>query len=290
MAKVEHRSKDSPLDRRHYVLSSGWKTVTLFDLGLLVCLIIFGVVLRCFKTDLIIILHYKVWSALKNIDFGLIIGATVLLIVQGYRLLKLRSSLKKDAHSKSAEMTWKLNTPEEIYDRVESFLTEASFYANVANPGHEQTLKKQALESVRDQLDQMNELQENLEAILKSSDKVSGFASSEELLQEIENTICGNVKNLLNYLLVSTEDFLSATPETIRQNQKFLDEAKDILRMIVDFINGGDAEAEAIIMQINAFRKSIQMFADMKGVELDEKIDITDDLGSINRQPDGVRR
>ena len=249
-----------------------------------ICAIIATVFLTLKKDDLVIMLHYSGWRMAKSISSVVCAIIGVFLVMMGVLIFRTYRQIWPKKSKKVDQPLRDVMTPEAVYTYVGNLINWAK------QMGRDSDAYAKQLMVIHYQLDQMNKLQENLESILGSSDKASGLVSSKDLLQDIEDTICGNVKNLLAYLFVSEEDFVERAIEVTKQNKKFLDEAKDILRMIVEFINGDDAEAEAIIMQINAFRKSIHMFANLKGVELDEKIDVTDAVRGNAREHDSLWR
>lgn len=291
MSKTEHRSQDSFSKKEVAIkrLHARERLETLINIETVgtiveICAFIVSALLALKKDDLVIMLHYSGWRMAKSISSVILIAVGIFLAVMAVLIFRASRQIKPEQPEKVEQPLRKVMTPEAVYTYVDNLINWARQMGRSSDGYAVQ------LTTIRDQLDQMNELQQNLESILDSSDKVTGFASSRDLLQEIENTICGNVKNLLPYLFVSEEDFVERAIEVTKQNEKFLDEAKDILRMIVEFINGDDAEAEAIIMQINAFRKSIHMFANLKGVELDEKIDVTDAVRGNAREHDSLWR
>lgn len=119
-------------------------------------------------------------------------------------------------------------------------------------------------------LDSMNEYQKNLKQLLHSNE-ASEFFDSVNVLQQIENAMYGNVRNLLNYLQVlptsEKEEASDRIVDCKYKNKELLDKTKELLLDITASINDADTEAkDRALFILKSYRETI-----LGGTSLEDK-------------------
>ena len=99
------------------------------------------------------------------------------------------------------------------------------------------------------QMDRMDGFQERLHALLTEND-LKAFAYTEDILQDAENEMCGDIRAFLNYLIV-LEDDTTARPRyeaMLARNETRFVHIQELLMTLADFVSEnmspGDAAAK----------------------------------------------
>ena len=168
-----------------------------------------------------------------------------------------------------------LATPEGIYNYI--LQVREAFCYSTPNTFH-------AMDTIKKQLDEMNELQEKLDKLFSAND-MADLGDARNLLQDIEDAICmASTKRLINYYIIGGENaLLEHAEQTISDNELLLTQARGVLTDIVEYVNG-DKTIDDISNHIAIFRKTIQNF--MKEENKNEA-QLDEDSGGITLSLDG---
>lgn len=168
-----------------------------------------------------------------------------------------------------------LATPEGIYNCILQMRNEFSF-------ANSKTFRM--MDTIKEQLDEMNRLQEKLDKIFAVND-MADLGDARNLLQDIEDAVCmASTKRLINYYIIGGENALFEHAEqTISDNELLLTQARGVLTDIVEYVNG-DKTIDDISKHIAIFRKTIQNF--MKE-ENENEAQLDEDSGGITLSLDG---
>lgn len=223
------------------------------------------------KARLIVRAHYSGWR-IRMICLG--IALLVSLGWLGFHFLRLRRLKRKRRGSEQNRLkreqvkpanAKQLRTPEEIYRYVSDLLDEDDSLAR---------------RRILAQLDMMNALQERLTDLLEMNDSVSSLRETQDLLQDIENAICLNVKKAINFRIAGgSQVFANKLVPILRENEKLLDDSEGILLDLAEFLNNGRGSVESISRKIKDYRQIIREFL-KEEQEDDAEESGRDDFGS----------
>ena len=96
------------------------------------------------------------------------------------------------------------------------------------------------LQTTIGQLEQMDTYQERLHSLLKEND-ISALSDTEEVLEQAEQSLCQNVRKILNYMGVFDEKDVDVVRTSVRKtnekNQEQLNQVRDFVVAVTDFVN-----------------------------------------------------
>lgn len=98
-----------------------------------------------------------------------------------------------------------------------------------------------------EQMEQMDSYQERLKNLLMNNG-AEALSNSEDVLNQVEQYICRNVRNVLNFMEVADDD--SSDEVRVRlikckeENQKLLNETRDFIYAMADFLNNQSGKAD----------------------------------------------
>lgn len=225
----------------------------LVGLGTLLYYLIIG------KNKLVISLHYSGWQAHVRIIIGfcLLCLGIITWKVRGLQKWRKKNGLVKTKPKQPSL----IETPEEVYKFIQTLLRQTD------------DCNREELRKIQAQLDEMNDLQDRLNVLLQMNRCQDSLKEAQDLLQETEDAICLNVRKLINYVTVGADDLMTNhLPQTITDNRKLLDDAKDILKDLAEFINNGKGDIEMVTQRIKSYRMIIEEMLEEDGNEKhDEK-------------------
>lgn len=90
------------------------------------------------------------------------------------------------------------------------------------------------------QMEQMDTYQERLHSLLQEND-ISALSDTEEVLEQAEQSLCQNVRKILNYMGVFDEKDVDVVRTSVRKtnekNQEQLNQVRDFVVAVTDFVN-----------------------------------------------------
>ncbi|MBR0488369.1 hypothetical protein IJJ39_01685 [Candidatus Saccharibacteria bacterium] len=233
--------------------------------------------------------HYSGFKLIQNIvNFCLYasagwMGASFGLLLRDYQ----RYQKEKKANSANLEQIRKQRQDEQ---RKTSLATPEGIYNYILQVRNKFTTPSpkmfmfHTINAIKNQLDEMNELQEKLDKLFSAND-MADLGDARNLLQDIEDAICmASTKRLINYYIIGGENALfEHVEQTISDNELLLTQARGVLTDIVEYVNG-DKTIDDISNHIAIFRKTIQNF--MKE-ENENEAQLNEDSGGITLSLDG---
>ncbi len=90
------------------------------------------------------------------------------------------------------------------------------------------------------QLEQMDTYQERLHALLQEND-IKALSDTEEVLEQAEQSLCQNVRKIINYLNVFDEKDVevvrASVAKTNEKNREQMNQVRDFVVAVTDFVN-----------------------------------------------------
>ena len=90
------------------------------------------------------------------------------------------------------------------------------------------------------QMEQMDTYQERLHSLLEEND-ISALSDTEQVLEQAEQSLCQNVRKILNYMSVFDEKDIDVVRTSVRKtnekNQEQLNQVRDFVVAVTDFVN-----------------------------------------------------
>lgn len=266
--------KDSKA-RRHLIWTLVGLTLTiLFSVG-------WKIIAPMIEPGITIRFHYSGFKLIQNIVNVCLYASAGWMGASFGLLLRDRQRYQKEKKVASASLEQiqkqlqneqrktSLATPEGIYNYI--LQVREAFCYSTPNTFH-------AMDAIKKQLDEMNELQEKLDKLFSAND-MADLGDARNLLQDIEDAICmASTKRLINYYIIGGEKaLLEHVEQTISDNELLLTQARGVLTDIVEYVNG-DKTIDDISNHIAIFRKTIQIF--MKE-ENENEAQLDEDSGGI---------
>ena len=127
---------------------------------------------------------------------------------------------------------------EEAVPQEEAVLDDA---VNTAEQAAQAAAQKDAeLQQVIQQMEQMDTYQERLHSLLEEND-ISALSDTEQVLEQAEQSLCQNVRKILNYMSVFDEKDIDVVRTSVRKtnekNQEQLNQVRDFVVAVTDFVN-----------------------------------------------------
>lgn len=274
--------KDSKA-RRHLIwMLTSLTLIILFSVG-------WKIVAPMIEPGITIRFHYSGFKLIQNI-VKFCLGASVGWMGASFGLLlrdRRRYQKEKKADYSRLEQIQKQRQNEQ---RKKSLATPEGIYNYILQVRNEFTTPSpkmfmfHKINAIKNQLDEMNELQEKLDKLFVAND-MADLGDARNLLQDIEDALCmASTKRLINYYIIGGENALfEHVEQTISDNELLLTQARGVLADIVEYVNG-DKTIDDISNHIAIFRKTIQNF--MKEENKNEA-QLDEDSGGITLSLDG---
>ena len=109
-----------------------------------------------------------------------------------------------------------------------------------------------------EQMEQIDSYQERLKKLLMNNG-AEALSNSEEVLDQVEQYLCRNVRNVLNFMEVADDD--AADEVRVRlmkckeENQKLLTQTRDFVYAMADFLNNQSGKAD--MRMLESYRNTI---------------------------------
>lgn len=103
------------------------------------------------------------------------------------------------------------------------------------------------LDKCLSQLDQMDNYQARLRELLDSND-LDAFAYTEDILKDVENELCRDIKSFTNYMIVSDDPnvTMSKYKDMLARNEKRFGYVQSLLLTLADFVNENIKSEDAV--------------------------------------------
>ena len=230
-------------------------------IGFLLALLIncgWAVIEPIIEPSIIIKYHHAGLQALQKIikacsfGAGCIIGSSIFFTIKDVRRIKAEKKpygialQQVESQLEEERRKFSLETPEGIHNYVARLLERPAIHPTVA--------------TILDQLRQMDELQERLNELFTVNGIVN-LGDASKLLQDVEDALCMvSTKRLISYYIVGGETMLlNHSERVIADNELLLEQARGVLKDIVEYING-DKTINDVTSHIKVFQKTIQNF------------------------------
>ncbi|XME03157.1 hypothetical protein QYZ88_002985 [Lachnospiraceae bacterium C1.1] len=212
--------------------------------------IIFLVIIFAMKTDIVIYTHYSSWKIL--------LAVSVLILILGMILLSIafiRERLE-NARKTETELDREYNRKRAV--KLRSAADIRNFYREL-NDTPEVVA---AFTRLIKQLDEIEELKVKLQRLMEINN-LEIFGNTRELLDRIEDYLCGNCRKAVNNYIVD-EDDKEELKHSVRllaeDNSEKLREVRNFLDQLRDYANSQEDDEEAVEtlkVYCNTIRKSV---------------------------------
>lgn len=103
-----------------------------------------------------------------------------------------------------------------------------------------------------EQMEQMDSYQERLGKLL-ADNGADRLADTEDILNQVEQFICRNVRSVLNFMAVADEDALPQVKERLNacreENKALLQQTRDFIYAMADFLNDQGGKADTRLLE-----------------------------------------
>lgn len=191
-----------------------------------------GVIFLGFEKDNIVIyLGIGAYRVLHTIFLALEGAAALVFVIVA--LLTIRSGKKETKSEPKASKAPSLSVKEKLHNASLRELLSAEA------DGRWKSLSPELHTTIR-QMEQMDTYQERLHSLLKEND-ISALSDTEEVLEQAEQSLCQNVRKILNYMGVFDEKDVdvvrTSVQKTNEKNQEQLNQVRDFVVAVTDFVN-----------------------------------------------------
>ena len=102
------------------------------------------------------------------------------------------------------------------------------------------------------QFDQMNEYQARFSKLLKDNEAKT-LSDTEDVLEQVEQYMCKNARNVINFMNVADDDAFEQIKERLntcrQENQNLLNQTRDFIYAMADFLNDQGGKADTRLLE-----------------------------------------
>lgn len=217
------------------------------------------------KDMLIINFGFRLFEAFRIFVIG---GTTLSAIASGnallYRITQKQKQNRIEAYNAVQEEEIRaLETKKQARLSVQNDIDPAYLKEELKKAKWPGSVPKDSIHCCIEQLDRMDTYQDRFHKLLIMNG-ATAFHDTEDVINEVEQFMCKNVRNVINYMTIADENDWAAVAEKLQlcneENENLLGQTKDFMVAMADYLNdqGGSADTELLESYKATLMKTVQ--------------------------------